>query len=70
MNQKGVLYQRTQYHVRLPTYKNEYKDGYGGWHIETGKPPKPIGGMWMRVKVTRHGKGIKTFLQVDFLQAR
>lgn len=26
------------------TYKEEYDDGYMGWHVERGAPPKPIGG--------------------------
>lgn len=38
-----------QYHVRTPTYKDEYKDGYSGWHVETGKPPKPLGAFWLKV---------------------
>jgi hypothetical protein len=39
------------YHVRPGTYKDEYGDGAEGWHIETGKPPKAIGAVWMRVAV-------------------
>jgi hypothetical protein len=69
---EGYLYQRTQYHVRIPTYKNEYKDGYGGWHIETGKPPKPIGAWWLKIRVSRSSKSgsTKTHLEIDFLQAK
>lgn len=26
------------------TYKEEYNDGYIGWHVERGAPPKPVGG--------------------------
>ncbi len=26
------------------TYKDEYKDGYMGWHVERGAPAKPLGG--------------------------
>lgn len=26
------------------TYKEEYNDGYMGWHVERGAPPKPVGG--------------------------
>jgi hypothetical protein len=73
LNKDGILYQRTQYHVRIPTYKNEYRDGYGGWHIETGKPPKPIGAWWLKVRITRtqkNHKESKTFAELDFLEAR
>jgi hypothetical protein len=26
------------------TYKEEYVDGFGGWHVERGAPIKPLGG--------------------------
>ena len=39
----------TQHHVRVGTYKDEYGDGFGGWHIERGGPPKSIGAVWMRM---------------------
>jgi len=32
-----------QVHVRGAGYKEEYGDGYGGWHIERGAAPKPVG---------------------------
>lgn len=34
--------------IKCPTYKDEYKSGKGGWHIGTGKPPKPLGAYWLR----------------------
>ena len=33
-----------QYHLQLPTYKEEYT--HEGFHIEKGRPPKPLGA-WM-----------------------
>lgn len=56
-----------QWHVRTPTYKDEYKDGYGGWHIETGKPPKPVGAYWMKVEIVRDGSACKPLF--DFMKA-
>lgn len=38
----------TQAHVSGPTFKEEYSDGFGGWHIERGGPPKPLGFFWLR----------------------
>ena len=32
------------HHIRTACYKEEYEDGFGGYHIEKGRPPKPIGG--------------------------
>jgi len=34
--------------LRGSTYKEEYGDGFGGWHIERGAPPKPLGSWWLR----------------------
>lgn len=45
LNEKGRTYFNTQHHVQLPTYKQEY--GTSGYHIEKGRPPKPLGGYWM-----------------------
>jgi hypothetical protein len=38
-------------HVRTAAYKEEYDGGYGGWHIERGAPPKPIGAVMLEIGV-------------------
>jgi len=45
----GKQTKKTTVQVKLPTYKDEYGKGEGGWHIETGKPPKPLGAYWLRM---------------------
>lgn len=60
----GKIKLKEQWHVRTPTYKDEYKDGYGGWHIETGKPPKPLGAWKLIIKIV-DGK-----IEFDFLKAK
>lgn len=40
--------------VRTPSYKEEYNEGKGGWHVERGAPPKPLGGRWLVLKPKRH----------------
>lgn len=52
----GNVYQDIQHHIRTTTYKNDYGDGSGGWHIETGKPPKPMGAAWVRLTVNQSHK--------------
>lgn len=47
VNGAGKVYLDEQLHIKVPTYKDEYKDGSGGWHVETGKPPKPVGAYWV-----------------------
>jgi len=39
--------------VRTATYKDEYDKGAGGWHIERGAPPKPVGGRWLEILPVR-----------------
>ena len=54
ISKKGVVGLDECLHVRCGGYKEEYGDGFGGWHIETGKPPKPTGAMWLRFYWKRH----------------
>ena len=48
LNDTGRVVQRQCKVIKCPTYKEEYRTGTGGWHVETGKPPKPIGAWWLR----------------------
>lgn len=48
ISNKGTIHHDEQLHLKLPTYKEEYRDGYSGWHIERGGPPKPVGAVWLR----------------------
>lgn len=48
LSAQGEIFQDTQHHIRIPSYKDEYKDGYDGFHVETWKPPKPIGAVWLK----------------------
>jgi hypothetical protein len=45
-----------QVHVSTPGFKEEYGDGHGGWHIERGAPPKPVGAAWLRIFHDEGGK--------------
>ena len=38
------------------TYKDEYKDGFGGWHVERGAPVKTLGGRILTIKTSRRVK--------------
>ena len=44
----GQLTHDEQLHIKTPGYKEEYVDGFGGWHVERGAPPKPNGAAWLR----------------------
>lgn len=49
-----VIGRDIQHHIRTATYKDEYREGADGWHVETGKPPKPIGAVWLRLFYARN----------------
>lgn len=38
------------------TYKEEYVDGFGGWHVERGAPIKPLGGRILTLTGSIHYK--------------
>lgn len=68
LTQCGKQFQDEQLHIRPPGYKDEYADGYEGWHIERGAPPKPIGAVWLKFKcVSRNG--VKT-VETDWSRAK
>ena len=45
--------QRPLHQIRTATYKEEYQGGIGGFHVERGRPPKPLGGYWMKLAIVR-----------------
>lgn len=50
LNNENTRIEHTrQLHFRTPGYKEEYQDGFGGWHIERGGPPKPVGAAWLKL---------------------
>ena len=57
----GKAVQSIQWHVRTPTYKDEFQAG--GWHDLRGGPPKPIGCVWMRIHWDRRDEKFKAEFQ-------
>lgn len=49
LSNEGRNVRKSVIQCKIPTYKDEYCNGAGGWHIETGKPPKPLGGYWLKL---------------------
>jgi hypothetical protein len=56
LTNKGKIYHDEQLHLKVPSYKEEYVDGYGGWHIERGGPPKPTGAVWLKMNLRKSSK--------------
>ena len=43
-----------QIHMAITgTYKEEYGEGFMGWHVERGAPPKPVGGRILNIYIER-----------------
>lgn len=62
LREDGFLYQDEQSHICLPTYKEEYGEGQGGFHIEKGRPPKPLGAAWLTFSKERGSEHIDTVI--------
>lgn len=43
----GRVVQSPLTHLKCPTYKDDYGDGFSGWHATRGGPPKPKGAWWL-----------------------
>jgi hypothetical protein len=48
-----TILQKRVHQVRTATYKEEWADGYMGFHVERGRGPKPLGGYWMKLEAVR-----------------
>lgn len=63
LKESGLIYKDEQTHIKTAGYKEEYEDGFGGWHIERGGPPKPNGAMWLRFWYVKsdnpHKRGVR-----------
>lgn len=51
LSNKGDVWFVNQHHIRTPGYHQGYGDGTKGWEVTSGKGPKPIGGVWLRMIV-------------------
>lgn len=60
-----------QVHIKGAGYKEEFRDGYGGWHVERGGPPKPVGAWWLRFYYPkgREAGGSNKTAEVEIIEA-
>lgn len=56
LSHSGDTYLDEQVHVQLPTLKDEFAMA-GGWHVERGAPPKPLGGAWLTFRYSGQTMG-------------
>lgn len=70
LNHRDQISHERQTHVKIAGYKEEYISGYGGWHVETGKPPKPTGAWWLRIFQPSGGKDSKSPAEYELHEAK
>jgi hypothetical protein len=56
VSQSGETYITGQRHIIGPTLKDEFSL-QGGYHLEKGRPPKPLGATWIRFYYDTHARG-------------
>ena len=50
LNKRNNVVLKDILHLRTGTYKEEYEDGYMDFHVERGRPPKPVGCFQLNIK--------------------
>lgn len=58
LNRDGSQRHDIQTHIKLPSYKDDYGDGFSGWAATKGMPPKPSGAVWLEFYWCRTKKRI------------
>lgn len=58
MNDAGKPFVAVQSHLSVGTWKHEYGDGTGGWHVEKGRGPRQASGWWCRIVASSH-RGVR-----------
>lgn len=60
LNQADEQKYRTVLCLRAGTYKEEYAYGKGGFHVEKGRGPRPLGGWWLDVHMSARERRLVT----------
>jgi hypothetical protein len=60
----GKLRRRVVVGIKCPTYKDEYGAGEGGFAVEKGHPPKPLGAWWLKFTGTNSGNRMEVHCDI------
>lgn len=67
LTRRGVQYFDVAWHVSVPTYRDDFDDGFGGFHIDKGRPPKPMGCSWIEFEYGAHNKRVAIKIEQDIV---
>jgi hypothetical protein len=72
LNKANKVNQDTVHYIRSGSYKDEFQQGQGGFHIEKGRGPRKLGGWWLRFSAgkcnTRRKSGAEKPIHVDVIE--
>jgi len=58
LNRRAIIERSLIWFIRTPGYMDGYGDGARGFEVETWKPPKPIGCIWVKFYIKDIGSGL------------
>ena len=61
----GKQFKDIQWHGRIPGYKDDYGDGSGGFAVEKGHSPNPLGALWLHFEYVRDGVKYKLETEIQ-----
>lgn len=64
LNYKHLIKHKDILMLRTAAYKEEYQDGFSGWHVERGQPVKPLGGRWLELEIGRDRRAETRMIEV------
>tara|TARA_R100000655_G_C2987714_1_gene192600 strand:- start:447 stop:1283 length:837 start_codon:yes stop_codon:yes gene_type:complete len=70
LSQKGKIFQDECLLVNTGTYKDEFKSGKGGWVIERGISPKPIGSFFLTFYYSDSNGKDNKFIKPEITRAK
>jgi len=63
VSERGKIGQETQWHLSMPSYKDEYGNEGDGWWHETGKSPRPKGAWMLDLSIAYSNRASRAVVQ-------
>lgn len=66
IGESARTFQDIAYHLRTPTYKDEFSTG-SGWAVEKGLNPKPLGCIWLHWRYVSNSRKASQTIELDVI---